>query len=52
MLTLCKFLDVVGKKKKLTRGNFIQPLLNWDLSLPVSERDLSVRFRYVTGFRY
>jgi hypothetical protein len=47
MLSLCKFPEVVGKQKKLTRGNLIQPLRNWDLALPVSERDLSVRFNFV-----
>jgi hypothetical protein len=47
MLSLCKFPEVVGKKKKLTRGNLIQPLRNWDLALPVSKRDLSIRYNFV-----
>jgi hypothetical protein len=52
MLSLCKFPEVVERQKKFTRGNFIQPLRNWDLALPVSERDLSVRFNFVSKFRY
>jgi hypothetical protein len=52
MLSLCKFPKVVKRKKKFTRGNFIQPLQNWDLALPVSQRDLSVRFNFVSKFRY
>jgi hypothetical protein len=51
MLALCKFPEVVKGEKKFTRGNLNQPLRNWDLALPVSERDLSVRFRFVWIFR-
>jgi hypothetical protein len=28
LLSLCKFPEVVERKKKFTRGNFIQPLRN------------------------
>jgi len=52
MLALCKFPEVVKGQKKFTRGNLNQPLRNWDLALPVSERDLSVRFRFVWIFRF
>jgi hypothetical protein len=52
MLTLCKFPEVFGRYKKFIIGNFIQPLRNWNLACPVSKRDLSIRFRYVSGFRY
>jgi hypothetical protein len=47
VLSLSKFPEVVETQNKFTRGNFIQPLRNWDLALPVSERDLSVRFNFV-----
>ena len=47
MLSLCKFPEVVGKQEKLTRCNLIQPLRNWDLALPVLERDLSIRYNFV-----
>jgi hypothetical protein len=52
MLSLCKFPEVVVSKKKFIRGNLNQPLRNWELALPVSERDLSVRFRFVWIFRF
>jgi hypothetical protein len=47
VLSLHKFPEVVGNKKKLTRGSLIQPLRNWDLALPVSKRDLSIRYNFV-----
>jgi hypothetical protein len=35
------------REEEINRGNLPKPLQNWDLALPVSERDLSLRFRSV-----
>jgi hypothetical protein len=38
---LCKFPEVVRGRRNLTEGTY-PTTSNWDLALPVSERDLSI----------
>jgi hypothetical protein len=46
MLALCNSQRLL-REEEINIGNLPKPLRNWDLALPVSERDLSVGFRSV-----